>query len=457
MYSMSTKRPRLNAESFDREEKRLHALLDESQDAFMSSPAALRDTSQGSELGSPESNIDELKGLVSSSLRQKYGMDVASRDKTSSADCSVFLGEPSSRHKRLKEGFFNRANKSPDTDQTSNHRDGLSTSTQTIEDSSNSPSEQEYSSENSSYTSMSTQNDEVAQSIRSPLFRSKQDLYRLHEETFSEDDTAETESIDTEKDEDINGNMRDPSISEVNMNDASRENWNDNDWSDVDDDEGSDLDEDEEERLVRQICLSRVESQAKDSEGEFVEDEMSGEDTEADEETECVRFNGRTYESGRTYFRTIHGGDTYMFAVLKLYRRPDGEKYAECVQVHRLAETFLSTVESGQHEHVRLSGVNRFRLDDRFGDEVDEIDGIPEMVYEVKRGKRLHLAFYPPVTNDLPRIRTSSKPTVLDLFAGAGGMHLGFHAAGFETAMAVEKNPFAVQTLSATCQPHFPW
>jgi DNA (cytosine-5)-methyltransferase 1 len=41
------------------------------------------------------------------------------------------------------------------------------------------------------------------------------------------------------------------------------------------------------------------------------------------------------------------------------------------------------------------------------------------------------------------------RPTVLDLFAGAGGFCLGFHRAGFRTVAAVDHDPLAVETLEA--------
>lgn len=41
----------------------------------------------------------------------------------------------------------------------------------------------------------------------------------------------------------------------------------------------------------------------------------------------------------------------------------------------------------------------------------------------------------------------ADKPKVLDLFAGAGGFSLGFHWAGFETAVAIDHDAIAVETL----------
>lgn len=44
--------------------------------------------------------------------------------------------------------------------------------------------------------------------------------------------------------------------------------------------------------------------------------------------------------------------------------------------------------------------------------------------------------------------RGQKKPRILDLFAGAGGFSLGFHWAGFETAVAIDHNQTAVDTLA---------
>jgi DNA (cytosine-5)-methyltransferase 1 len=43
---------------------------------------------------------------------------------------------------------------------------------------------------------------------------------------------------------------------------------------------------------------------------------------------------------------------------------------------------------------------------------------------------------------------------VLDLFAGAGGFSLGFHWAGFNTVVAIDHDPHAVETLQANFEAH---
>lgn len=50
------------------------------------------------------------------------------------------------------------------------------------------------------------------------------------------------------------------------------------------------------------------------------------------------------------------------------------------------------------------------------------------------------------IRRKIARIRRGSKPRVLDLFAGCGGISLGFHAAGCEIAAAVELDPWAART-----------
>ena len=42
---------------------------------------------------------------------------------------------------------------------------------------------------------------------------------------------------------------------------------------------------------------------------------------------------------------------------------------------------------------------------------------------------------------------TKKEYTVIDLFAGAGGLSLGLYQAGWHGLFAIEKNPFAFETL----------
>lgn len=49
------------------------------------------------------------------------------------------------------------------------------------------------------------------------------------------------------------------------------------------------------------------------------------------------------------------------------------------------------------------------------------------------------------------------KPSVISLFTGAGGLDLGFHAAGFRTAVAVEMDRRCCETLKANKSKDRPW
>ena len=55
---------------------------------------------------------------------------------------------------------------------------------------------------------------------------------------------------------------------------------------------------------------------------------------------------------------------------------------------------------------------------------------------------------------------TKKEYTVIDLFAGAGGLSLGLYQAGWHGLFAIEKNPFAFETLKYNLidrKKHFNW
>ena len=53
------------------------------------------------------------------------------------------------------------------------------------------------------------------------------------------------------------------------------------------------------------------------------------------------------------------------------------------------------------------------------------------------------------IQEKLSRLRTGGQPRVLDLFSGCGGLSLGFRAAGFEIAAAIENDPTAAASYGA--------
>lgn len=106
----------------------------------------------------------------------------------------------------------------------------------------------------------------------------------------------------------------------------------------------------------------------------------------------------------------------------------------------------LSTIPDDSHGHSRLgcSTLRAFRgtnyASDSFGYYVGDApscrpkDRLPAVM--TKSAIRQKIA----------RLETGGRPRVLDLFSGCGGLSLGFHAAGFEIAAAIECDPDAAKS-----------
>jgi DNA (cytosine-5)-methyltransferase 1 len=60
------------------------------------------------------------------------------------------------------------------------------------------------------------------------------------------------------------------------------------------------------------------------------------------------------------------------------------------------------------------------------------------------------------IRQKLQRIRAGGRPRLLDLFSGCGGLSLGFQAAGFDVAAAVESDPAAAASHGANFHPGDP-
>lgn len=58
------------------------------------------------------------------------------------------------------------------------------------------------------------------------------------------------------------------------------------------------------------------------------------------------------------------------------------------------------------------------------------------------------------IKTKLDRIRSGKKPRVLDLFAGCGGLSLGFHAAGYRVVGALEMDPPAIKSHALNFHPN---
>ena len=57
------------------------------------------------------------------------------------------------------------------------------------------------------------------------------------------------------------------------------------------------------------------------------------------------------------------------------------------------------------------------------------------------------------ILEKISRLQSGGKPRVIDLFAGCGGLSLGFHTTGFEVSAAIESNPIAAASHGANFSP----
>jgi len=61
---------------------------------------------------------------------------------------------------------------------------------------------------------------------------------------------------------------------------------------------------------------------------------------------------------------------------------------------------------------------------------------------------------HPEITRKIDRLRSGASPRVLDLFAGCGGISLGFKSAGFDLCAAIELDPVAAASHALNFYPH---
>lgn len=73
----------------------------------------------------------------------------------------------------------------------------------------------------------------------------------------------------------------------------------------------------------------------------------------------------------------------------------------------------------------------------------------PEYDLPITRGDKLELL---PLVEAERAVLVDDRPTVVDLFCGAGGMSLGFESAGFRTVLGVDHDKWACQTFAAHIQ-----
>jgi len=299
----------------------------------------------------------------------------------------------------------------------------------------------------------------------------------VHDLEFDNEDENENDGTGTGAGGDGDGNGRTFHSGVTNLGRRSssalvEEEFDDDERYEFDDDFQDDVDSEEENEKRREVedLLNKVLPQGFRPESSMRPDVGSGvngggggaSSSESDDETkeESVVENGKTYRLYRCY-RYKNGGTVAIveFCRPKLNVR-GAYREAFCVLILPTSDTFLCM--SGGNDKCKekqapAAPEKFFQTNlkqtiplSHLTEECDEPAEIPDEIYELQQTGSWRTFAYlrDNMRRGVNRVgKREGKPRVVDFFAGCGGMDLGYQAAGYETAVAVEMNENAVKTF----------
>eukprot|EP00977_Amphora_coffeiformis_P003467 scaffold640_cov166-Amphora_coffeaeformis.AAC.3 len=193
--------------------------------------------------------------------------------------------------------------------------------------------------------------------------------------------------------------------------------------------------------------------------------EKGGSESATAFDPEKVKFEGRKFRKGRCYRyeERIVGSNVNVIVGI---RRFVSNRQAECVLIVPFKDTILGQEEDGVDFRADFKPSAHFQvyrhvsnLDlKNFGAKLKRIGSIPDWIYEPQTAGAWNSFGYF-LDKSRERIKRQGKREefrILELFAGAGGMHLGFHKSGFVTVGAVDNDKYALATLRKNCKSSTP-
>jgi DNA (cytosine-5)-methyltransferase 1 len=184
-------------------------------------------------------------------------------------------------------------------------------------------------------------------------------------------------------------------------------------------------------------------------------------------DVESLEFQGKTFCKKSVYEYSQIGRQvrTVLVGILSFV----GQDKAECIEVASFEETFIGEIfnefqdknafdfelsDFPKYVQVVTNPESHLVLDlANFGDQSQEVPTLPIMIYQAQTDEDRWEAFGYYNSGECPQMvstrcgRRSTRPTIIEYFAGAGGSHEAYKAVGFRTMQLVEKDDTAVESL----------
>lgn len=176
-------------------------------------------------------------------------------------------------------------------------------------------------------------------------------------------------------------------------------------------------------------------------------------------------FNGQDYLKGCCYTVRLDRNTESIVGIVRFLPTVKRVVYVKCVLIVPFEDTILGMEEEGVNYNTDFKPssylqVNDSELELPLSDliaESSEVNAIPSMIYEPQEAGSWQKFGYFNDSSNVIRCGQRNNVRILDIFAGAGGMHLGFERARVETVFTVDQDKMALRTLKANSKVQNVW